>query len=113
MPPPSHDADRINPPSELTSEAAKGFFTGVARFGSISLLTHLALTSFHPVYRNLTIQFKVFMQMSAMTLGGCIWAEKRVTEYNDMVRRRRRAMERSERAWRESEEVQSMVQKKG
>lgn len=43
------------------------------------------------VYRGLTPQFKVFLQMAAVTLGGCIWAEKRVTEYIDLVRKIRRA----------------------
>ncbi|KAK2742996.1 hypothetical protein FQN55_007626 [Onygenales sp. PD_40] len=43
------------------------------------------------VYRGLTPQFKVFLQLSAMTLGGCIWAEKRVGEYMDVVRRVKRA----------------------
>jgi hypothetical protein len=43
------------------------------------------------VYRGLTPQFKVFLQMAAMTLGGCIWAEKRVTEYINIVRKIRRA----------------------
>ncbi|KAK2809746.1 hypothetical protein FQN50_003591 [Emmonsiellopsis sp. PD_5] len=43
------------------------------------------------IYRGLTPQFKVFLQISAMTLGGCIWAEKRVGEYLDVVRRVKRA----------------------
>lgn len=43
------------------------------------------------VYRGLTPQFKVFLQIAAMTLGGCIWAERRVTEYIDLMRRVKRA----------------------
>lgn len=43
------------------------------------------------VYRGLTPQFKVFIQIAIMTLGGCIWAEKRVTEYIDLVRQIKRA----------------------
>ncbi|EQL33155.1 hypothetical protein RJZ56_006242 [Blastomyces dermatitidis] len=43
------------------------------------------------VYRGLTPQFKVFIQLSAMTLGGCIWAEKRVNEYLDLMRKVKRA----------------------
>ncbi|KAN0073527.1 hypothetical protein V8E54_008747 [Elaphomyces granulatus] len=43
------------------------------------------------VYRGLTPQFKVFLQIAVMTLGGCVWAEKRVTEYLDVLRRARRA----------------------
>ena len=43
------------------------------------------------VYRGLTPQFKIFLQIAAMTLGGCVWAEKRVTEYLDTIRRLKRA----------------------
>lgn len=43
------------------------------------------------IYRGLTPQFKVFIQMAIMTLGGCIWAEKRVTEYIDLIRKIKRA----------------------
>lgn len=43
------------------------------------------------VYRGLTPQFKVFLQLAAMTLGGWIWAERRVNEYIELVRRIKRA----------------------
>lgn len=44
-----------------------------------------------------------------MLLGGCIFAEKRVSEYNDSVRNRRRAMERSARAWSEERELRERI----
>ncbi|EGE00548.1 hypothetical protein TESG_07820 [Trichophyton tonsurans CBS 112818] len=47
------------------------------------------------VYRGLTPQFKTFIQISIMTLGGCIWAEKRVGEYLDVVRKVKRAERRA------------------
>lgn len=108
MPPPSTVKD-IAPPEATASVAAQGFATGVLRFGSISLLSHIALNRIHPVYRGLTIQFKVYIQLSAMLLGGCIFAEKRVSEYNDMIRARRRAMERSARAWSEERELRERI----
>ena len=43
------------------------------------------------IYRGLTPQFKVFLQIAAMTLGGWVWAEKRVMEYNDFLRKTKRA----------------------
>ncbi|CAI7572637.1 unnamed protein product [Penicillium bialowiezense] len=43
------------------------------------------------IYRGLTPQFKVFIQVGLMTLGGCIWQEKRVTEYINLVRNLKRA----------------------
>jgi len=111
MPPPSNARD-IAPPQQLSSIAAGGFASGALRFGSISLLTHFLLNPVNPIYRGLTVQFKVFIQISAMTLGGCIFAEKRVSEYNDAVRRRNRALERSRRAWSEEMEIREMVEKR-
>lgn len=40
-----------------------------------------------------------------MTLGGCIFAEKEVSHYNDVLRRRRRAFDRSQKAWSEQQEM--------
>ncbi|KAL2413668.1 hypothetical protein ABEF95_011904 [Exophiala dermatitidis] len=111
MPPPSHIKD-IAPPEHLTSLAANGFASGALRFGTISLITHFLLNRTNPIYRGLTVQFKVYIQISAMLLGGCIFAEKRVTEYNDSVRRRNRALERSRRAWSEEMEIREMAEQK-
>jgi len=104
MPPPSSVTD-IAPPLVTTQIAAKGFAIGVLRFGSISILSHILLQATHPVYRRVTPQFKVFVQIAAMTLGGCIFAEKEVSDYNDMLRRRRRAFDRSQKAWSEQHEM--------
>ncbi|KAL3432207.1 hypothetical protein BDV09DRAFT_198012 [Aspergillus tetrazonus] len=43
------------------------------------------------IYRGLTPQFKVFLQIAAMTLGGCIWAEHRVNAYINNIRKVKRA----------------------
>ncbi|KAI1617902.1 hypothetical protein EDD37DRAFT_245282 [Exophiala viscosa] len=110
MPPPSTVKD-IKPPEHLTSLAASGFASGALRFGTISMLSHFLLNR-HPVYRGLTVQFKVFIQISAMTLGGCIFAERSVTDYNNSVRRRNRALERSRRAWSEEQEIREMVERR-
>jgi hypothetical protein len=104
MPPPSTVTD-IAPPLITTQIAAKGFAIGAMKFGSISLLSHILLQATHPVYRRVTFQFKVFIQIAAMTLGGCIFAEKEVSDYNDMLRRRRRAFDRSQKAWSEQQEM--------
>jgi hypothetical protein len=47
-----------------------------------------------------------------MTLGGCIFAEKRVSEFNDSVRRRNRALERARQAWSEEAEIREMAEKR-
>ncbi|ETI23037.1 hypothetical protein G647_04833 [Cladophialophora carrionii CBS 160.54] len=111
MPPPSHITD-IAPPQALTPIAASGFAQGALRFGIISFASHFLLNRYTPLYRGLTIQFKVFIQISAMTLGGCIFAERAVGEFNEGVRRRRRALARSERAWEEERELREMVERR-
>ena len=42
------------------------------------------------MYRAVTPQFKILFQIAFMTLGGCVWAEKRVNEYAELVRRMKR-----------------------
>ena len=108
MPPPSTVKD-IQPPEHLTSLAGKGFLDGALRFGAISFLAHIALMRIHPVYRGLTIQFKAFIQLSSMTLGGCIFAERKVTDFNNMVRLRNRSLQRSQRAWSEEQEIKARI----
>lgn len=52
------------------------------------------------IYQGLTPQFKVFLQIAAMMLGGCVWAERRVTTYFDLLRAKRREERRlAERNW--------------
>jgi hypothetical protein len=111
MPPQSSHAPIWTPPSDTTSVAARGFATGASRFLCISLIAHLFLSRIHPVYRNLTPQFKVYLQLSSGLLGGCIFAEKYVTDYNDSIRRQRRALERSARAWSEEREIRERVER--
>jgi hypothetical protein len=43
-----------------------------------------------PVYRNLTPQFKLFILLSGMTLGGMLEADRRIRGYEAVVRERYR-----------------------
>lgn len=54
----------------------------------------------------------MFVQLSAGTLGGCIFAEKRVSEYNNMVRRQQRALDRSQRVWGEEMEMRAAMERR-
>ena len=60
-----------------------------------------------PVYRGLTFQFKVYIQMSAMTVGSCIEADRRFRGTQELQRRarlrRQKAMQRDAEVWREYE----------
>jgi hypothetical protein len=42
-----------------------------------------------PIYRGLTIQFKIFLVMSGMIMGGWIEGDRRLRRYEDMIRAQR------------------------
>ncbi|MCJ1378790.1 hypothetical protein MMC17_001889 [Xylographa soralifera] len=72
------------------SEAFKGAAVGAAKYGLPLALLALVGLSISPVYRALTVQFKLFIQMSGMTLGGMVEADRRLRDYESLVRRRKR-----------------------
>jgi hypothetical protein len=88
--------DNASSPATTTTESTpnkKFSARGVRQQLFYRPLTSLSesLAPMSRVYRGLTPQFKVFLNIAAMTLGGSIWAEKRVGEYMDMLRKKRRA----------------------
>ena len=60
-----------------------------------------------PVYRGLTIPFKVFLQLSGMVLGGYLEADHRVRLFERRVRLQKRA-ERDHAVW---QQWQGLVEK--
>ncbi|KAL9600786.1 MAG: hypothetical protein Q9179_003099, partial [Wetmoreana sp. 5 TL-2023] len=76
-------------------------------FGLITFALGLAGTFLSPIYRNLTIQFKVFIQLSGMTLGGWIEADRRLRRYEFLAldARRREKVREDERVWRKWERL--------
>ncbi|KAF2095238.1 hypothetical protein NA57DRAFT_79727 [Rhizodiscina lignyota] len=71
-------------------EAARGAVTGAVRWGIYSGLVGAAAYFYSPIYRGLTIQFKVFLQMSGMCIGSMIEADQRLRLYETQVRRQKR-----------------------
>ncbi|KAI9793367.1 MAG: hypothetical protein M1816_000259 [Peltula sp. TS41687] len=71
-------------------EAAKGGLVGALRWGFYGAVLGAAGYAFSPVYRNLTVQFKIYLQMSSMILGGWVEADERLREYEARVRKQRR-----------------------
>ncbi|KAI9878734.1 MAG: hypothetical protein M1830_010640 [Pleopsidium flavum] len=94
-------------------EAAKGAVVGAAKVTALPFLSPTqivhsrmtpgafpwgAATAFlgaagyllSPIYRGLTVQFKVFLQMSGMTIGSMIEADRRLRDYEVTVRRNKR-----------------------
>ncbi|MCJ1439138.1 hypothetical protein MMC27_008529 [Xylographa pallens] len=84
------------------AEAFKGAAVGATKYGLPLALLALVGLSISPVYRALTVQFKLFIQMSGMTLGGMVEADRRLRAYEGAVRQRKR-VERDEAVWRRYE----------
>lgn len=63
------------------------------------------------MYRNLTFQFKVYIQMSGMTVGSMIEADKRMRGYEATARRVRK-LKRDQETWKAYEaEYEKSVKK--
>ncbi|KAI9890734.1 MAG: hypothetical protein M1814_003664 [Vezdaea aestivalis] len=67
-------------------EATKGAVFGAARWGLYAGVAGVAAYAFSPTYRVLTIQFKVFLQASAMTMGAMIEGDKRLRQFEHRQR---------------------------
>ncbi|KAI9832517.1 MAG: hypothetical protein M1819_004306 [Sarea resinae] len=93
--------------NEAAWEATKGAAIGAAKLGTLSAIAGVIAYATSPVYRGLTKQFKLFLQMGGMTLGGMVEADSRLRKYETSVLQRERlarararyAMDDEERAW--------------
>ncbi|KAF2004528.1 hypothetical protein P154DRAFT_393187, partial [Amniculicola lignicola CBS 123094] len=84
-------------------EATRGAMTGAAKWGAFALVAGGCAYAFSPIYRGLTVQFKVYIQMSGMIVGSMIEADKRMVQYEHRVRHQKR-MARDMEVWRRYEE---------
>ncbi|CAJ2507536.1 Uu.00g087220.m01.CDS01 [Anthostomella pinea] len=75
---------------EAQWEAARGAALGAVKWGAASAVLGGVGYAFSPLYRGLTIQFKVYLQMSGMILGSMIEADYRMRQYEQHVRMQRR-----------------------
>jgi len=82
--------------------AARGAAVGAAKWGIISAVAAGMGVAFSPLYRGLTFQFKVFLQMSGMTFGSIIEADRRLRTHGASVRRQK-VMQRDAEVWRRYE----------
>ncbi|KAI9052305.1 hypothetical protein LZ554_003659 [Drepanopeziza brunnea f. sp. 'monogermtubi'] len=76
--------------SDAAWEAGRGAVVGAAKWGFFSAILGGVGWRISPIYKGLTIQFKVFIQMSGMILGACLEADQRVREYEAKVRMHKR-----------------------
>ncbi|KAM0332951.1 hypothetical protein ACHAQA_001607 [Verticillium albo-atrum] len=92
--------------NEAAWEATRGAFTGAARWGAVAAVFGGAAQYFSPLYKGMTIQFKIYIQMSGMVFGSMIEADSRLREYEARMRMQRR-IQRDRAKWREFEEAYS------
>ncbi|KAF7561301.1 hypothetical protein G7046_g2843 [Stylonectria norvegica] len=71
-------------------EAGKGALLGAAKWGAGAAVVAAAGYWWSPIYRGTTIQFKVYIQMSGMVLGGMLEADWRLRQYEYQMRSQRR-----------------------
>ncbi|GAB7360263.1 hypothetical protein MBLNU230_g8023t1 [Neophaeotheca triangularis] len=82
--------------------AARGATVGACKWGIFSAAAAGLGLAFSPVYRGLTFQFKVFLQMSGMTLGSMVEADKRLRSHEIHVRHQKK-LARDAEVWRRYE----------
>ncbi|KAF2764265.1 hypothetical protein EJ03DRAFT_33837 [Teratosphaeria nubilosa] len=98
--------DKLVEDSELETAmwtAARGAIVGAAKWGAFSAVAAGLGYAFSPVYRGLTFQFKVFLQMSGMTFGSVVEADKCLRQAGAFARQKK-ALARDAEVWRRYEE---------
>ncbi|KAF4779501.1 hypothetical protein HER10_EVM0004485 [Colletotrichum scovillei] len=86
----THDKMKSAEADDAAWEATRGAFIGAARWGLGAAVVGAFAYKFSPLYKGLTIQFKIYMQMSAMVLGSMLEADNRLREYEARVRLQKR-----------------------
>ncbi|KAF2490655.1 hypothetical protein BU16DRAFT_596954 [Lophium mytilinum] len=71
-------------------EAARGAGVGAMKWGAFAGLCGVTAYTFSPVYRGLTVQFKVYIQMAFMIVGSAVEGDKRMLAYEHRLRHQRR-----------------------
>ncbi|KAK3308898.1 uncharacterized protein B0T15DRAFT_122155 [Chaetomium strumarium] len=87
---PSINDSRQQEADEASWEAMRGAVYGAFKWGLPTALLGGLGYAVSPVYRGLTIQFKVYLQMSGMVLGSMIEADHRLRQYEARVRMQKR-----------------------
>ncbi|KAH8908871.1 hypothetical protein BR93DRAFT_976970 [Coniochaeta sp. PMI_546] len=99
----SHNAMRDEEAVDASWEATRGAVYGAIKWGAVTAALGGVGYALSPLYRGLTIQFKVYIQMSGMVFGGMIEADHRLREYEARVRMQKR-IQRDRAMWQKFEE---------
>ncbi|EJP68656.1 hypothetical protein MY5147_007905 [Beauveria neobassiana] len=95
---PSYSPLKTEEANAASWESAKGAGIGAAKWGAGAAVLAAVGHFWSPIYRGTTVQFKVFVQMSAMVLGGMIEADHRLRLYEYQMRMQRR-VQREQAKW--------------
>ncbi|KAK3327547.1 hypothetical protein B0T19DRAFT_441517 [Cercophora scortea] len=87
-----YNATKHEEAAEASWEAVRGGVNGALKWGVATAVLGGLGYMVSPIYRSFTIQFKTYIQMSGMVLGGMIEADARLHEYEKTMRMRRRLM---------------------
>ncbi|KUI71038.1 hypothetical protein VM1G_07203 [Cytospora mali] len=99
----SHDAMKDEEAVNAAWEATRGAVYGAVKWGAFTgILSGIGYYT-SPIYRGLTIQFKVYIQMSGMVVGSMIEADHRMRQYEAHIRMQRR-IARDRALWQKFEE---------
>lgn len=84
-------AAKVRPLVQLNTQFFMEYTTNiVCQWGLITAFLGVAGYVLSPIYRNLTVQFKVYIQTSGMTLGGMIGADRQLRDYEFRSRREKK-----------------------
>ncbi|KAB5563170.1 hypothetical protein GE09DRAFT_772835 [Coniochaeta sp. 2T2.1] len=101
--PSSHNAMRDEEAVDAGWEATRGAIYGALKWGAVTAALGGLGYKFSPLYRGLTVQFKVYLQMTGMVFGSMIEADYRLREYEARVRIQKR-LQRDRQMWQKFEE---------
>ncbi|KAJ4306305.1 hypothetical protein N0V88_001105 [Collariella sp. IMI 366227] len=87
---PSINESKHEEAADASWEATRGAVDGAIKWGIASAVLGGVGYAVSPVYRGLTIQFKVYIQMSGMVLGSMLEADSRLRAYEARMRAQRR-----------------------
>ncbi|OAA60448.1 hypothetical protein SPI_05572 [Niveomyces insectorum RCEF 264] len=88
----SHDAMQDDDAVAAGWAATRGAGVGALKYGAAMAVLAAVGQKTSPLYRGLTIQFKVYIQMSGMVLGSMIEADHQLRVYEAELRQQRRIM---------------------
>ncbi|ROT39198.1 hypothetical protein SODALDRAFT_378305 [Sodiomyces alkalinus F11] len=88
----SHDWMNNEDVDNAAWAATRGGLVGAAKWGALFAVLGGIGHVYSPLYRGLTIQFKIYIQSSAMIVGGVVEADYRLREYEAHMRMQRRIL---------------------